>query len=413
MGEDDGKVPLEGTRISILDYQRAIDVASDVDVNALELPAPYENKYWYGAGRDQQHYALSSNLQQAWRASIGKGSDDFPLIVEPIAANGFVYSVDLEGRLKKIAVQNGRDEWTVKVAPKDEDRATIGGGLSFDGRLYVATGFHELLALDPANGGLIWRYQGTAPFRAAPISLGGRVFAVSADSETFSLDRDTGSFQWRHAGLKEKTRYVGAAAPIATSNLLVVPYASGEVYGLRPENGADLWSLSLQPMQRFEASLSQLGDIQADPVLKDGVIYAMSASSVLAAIEARTGRKLWQHALGGIQTPRVVGDFLFVTADENSVYAFERETGKLLWVKELPRYEDVANKEGAILYSAPVLAGGLLHVVGSDGTINRFNPRTGEAAPVIQTGYRITLSPLVVNKTLVLVTDDGVLLAYR
>lgn len=413
MGEGEEEPPLPGERISILDYQQKLSVSDDVDISTLSMPPAYENKFWFGTGLDKGHFALGSQFKQIWRADIGAGADEFPLMVRPVAADGFVYTVDAEGRLKKFDLNSGDEQWSVKVSPKDEYRATLGGGMSFNGNLLVANGFNEVLSIDAKNGGQIWRHQSQAPFRSAPVASGGRVFAVNADSETVALDGQSGEFLWRHAGLKEKTRYVGGASPVATENLVVMPYPSGELYGVRPENGLDVWSLSLTPVRRFENSLSQLGDIQANPIMDGGVIYAMSAAGTLSAIDSRTGRRIWQQNIGGSQTPWLAGDVLFVLNDENALHAFEKQSGKLIWVKALPRYEDEEEKLDPILFSGPIMAGGFLYVVGNHGVMYRIDPMTGNVDGQMDVAENVNMPPIIVNNTLLLLSDDGYLLAYR
>ena len=52
-----------------------------------------------------------------------------------------------------------------------------------------STGYAQVLALDPADGKVIWRKDVTAPVHAAPTVADGRVFVVTVENE---LDRAVG-----------------------------------------------------------------------------------------------------------------------------------------------------------------------------------------------------------------------------
>ena len=63
------------------------------------------------------------------------------------------------------------------------------GRAFWNDRLYVATGYAQVLALDPADGKVIWRQNVGAPVHSAPTVADGRVFVVTVENE---LERAVG-----------------------------------------------------------------------------------------------------------------------------------------------------------------------------------------------------------------------------
>ena len=63
-----------------------------------------------------------------------------------------------------------------------------GGGLAYaDGKIYVSSGFREVVQLDARTGGMGWRTRTDAPVHAAPTVADGRVFVVDVNDELLGL----------------------------------------------------------------------------------------------------------------------------------------------------------------------------------------------------------------------------------
>ena len=131
------------------------------------------------------------------------------------------------------------------MEPEDDD-SHIGGGLAFDdGRIFVTTGFAEVIALEAKTGKELWRRNVVAPMRAGPTVRGGRVFAVTLNNQLFALNSVTGEIMWRHRGLPEMASVLGGASPAVDRGIVVVAYTSGELIALKVENGRVLWQDTL------------------------------------------------------------------------------------------------------------------------------------------------------------------------
>ena len=59
-------------------------------------------------------------------------------------------------------------------------------------------------------------------------------------------------------------------------------------------------------------ALSEIDDIAGRPVVDRELVFAISHSGVMAAIQLDKGDRQWSRDIGGIQTPWVAGDYVFV-----------------------------------------------------------------------------------------------------
>ncbi len=409
---------LPGARISVLELAETIEpdpLVADLDVI---LPEMRRNPDWPMSGGSPAHamghLALDPPLEAVWSADIGSGaSGRIRLVNPPIVADGRLFAMDTDGRLTAVDVASGDELWQVLVATPFEDTRPLGGGVAYyDGRLFVTTGFGEILSVDPANGGLIWRAVASGPIRAAPTVTDGRVFAVTVDNQLEAIDAYTGVPAWTHTGILEVAGLLGGASPAAGTGVVVAAYSSGEVFAVRQETGRPLWSDSLASLRQVGA-LASLSDIRGMPVLDGDTVFAISHGNRTVAIDLRTGARIWDQDIGGINTPWAAGEFLFMLTNANEVLALTRRGGQIRWVTALPRFDDPEDRSGPIVWSGPVLAGNRLILVSSEGAGVLLSPQTGEPVDVFELRDGTEVPPIVADGTLYVLTDDGSVTAYR
>jgi alcohol dehydrogenase (cytochrome c) len=146
----------------------------------------------------------------------------------------------------------------------------------------------------------------------------------------------------------------------------------------------------LQPVWAFSLGGEKQRGQQAQPMIKDGVMYITGSYSRVFAVDARTGKKLWQYDArlpDGIMPccdviNRGVALYenlvIFGTLDAKLV-ALDKDTGKVVWRKTVEDY-----KAGYSITAAPLIINGKLitGVSGGEfgvvGKIEAYNPLNGE-----------------------------------
>ena len=108
-------------------------------------------------------------------------------------------------RVSAFSAANGGRVWSQNVTPENEkSKEGFGGGLALDGgRLYAATGFGTVVALDPGNGAVVWTKRIGEPVRSAPTAAGGKIYFVSAGNMLYALNADDGQQLWTSRGLPQ------------------------------------------------------------------------------------------------------------------------------------------------------------------------------------------------------------------
>ena len=85
------------------------------------------------------------------------------------------------------------------------------------------------------------------------------------------------------------------------------------------------------------------------------------------------------------------------------------------WIRQLRRYEDPEAKiaKGIITWYGPVLAGDRLLIASTDERIVAVSPYTGDLLGQFKLPDKASVSPVVADGTVYVVTDDATLTAYR
>ncbi|MCG8440290.1 MAG: PQQ-like beta-propeller repeat protein [Caulobacterales bacterium] len=418
-GGDEEETSEEDRRISFLALDQTLSVDASLTGQTISLPGDYANAAWPNEGgyatHAVQHPRLSQDLRRVWRRDVGPGSSRKRRVsAPPIVGGDQVFAVDGKAEVSAYDLETGDRRWTRRLRPiSKRDKEPRGGGVAFaDDKVFVTTGYGYIAALDAASGEMVWRRDVTGPVHSAPTVADGRVFAVTFDNELYAIDAATGTVLWTYQSLSEPARILTASSPAVSGDVVVAPFASGELVALRIQNGRVLWSEALTRTGGTTA-LSELNDIAGSPVIVGDVVYAVSHSGVLAAMDLGTGQRIWAQPAGGIHMPWVVGDYLFVVTNDAQVACLSRVDGRVYWMTELTRYRKPKKRKGRVAWAGPVLAGGRLLVVSSRGELLSLDPFTGEVSDSWKLGDDIFIPPVVARETALVMTDEARLIALR
>ena len=437
-GRDRPGTPTVGTRIPVLGTEGRIEADPLLAAIPVTVPAPVANTDWAqpggNASKTMYHVALGDAPRQVWSVSIGNGNSfRTRLVSEPVVADGRVYTIDTLARVRAFNIETGAELWMHQVrAENSPPEALFGGGVTYDGgRIYVTNGAGDAAALDAATGARVWMVKPGGPLRGAPTVAGDTVYMLSQDSQLYALNATNGELRWQGAGSFELAGVFGSAAPAFAQSTLVAGYASGELTAYRYENGNVVWQDALA-RTGISTSVGQLSDIDADPVIDNGRVFAIGQGGRMVAVELITGQRAWEINIGGLSTPWVAGDWVFVITDKAQLLAVARSSGRIRWISQLPgfrhpeeqrtpsRADIVAGRTATvrpgrdpIFWRGPVLAGNRLILTSSTGNIIFASPVDGSVQTTVEHRAPISLPPIVSNNTLIVLDDEGRLTAWR
>jgi outer membrane protein assembly factor BamB len=411
--------PTVGERIPVLSGEAAVEADPELADVPVVLPAPVVNNEWTQSGgsasKAMGHVSLGAAPAPIWSVSIGQGSSsNARLGAAPVVGDGRLYVMDAQAVIRAINPDTGATLWQRQLtSPQASARTLFGGGVSYSGgRLYAVNGSGDAAALDAATGNIVWQVRPGGPLRGAPTVAADTVYVVSQDNQLFALNTANGEPRWNRSGSAETSGVFGVAAPAFGQSTVVVGYSSGELTAYRFENGQEVWSDALT-RTTVTTQVHALTDIDADPVVDQGRVFAIGQGGRMVAVELNTGQRLWEINIAGIGTPWVAGDWVFVITDQGQLLAVSRANGRVRWMSQLQRWRDQEDERGTLTWRGPVLAGGRLVLVNTLGQIVFASPADGSVQTTLTARAPISLAPVVANNTLYVLDDSGRLTAWR
>lgn len=287
---------------------------------------------------------------------------------------------------------------------------SINGGLAVVGNaIYVDSFDHYLYALDANTGSIRWRARANNLLMSTPVVANGAVIVGSGHNGFLESDAtaqmwgraegdDVYAFDARSGALLWSKHTVGEdmASPAIRAGDLVFANGDMHAYSLRLSDGAQLWRDSLPGVDTM-ASTTIAGESAFISVCHNSPHFRQTV-----AIDVRTGRALWTNPNGSCDASPAV-DRGIVLVDGNNedvksgydpgghdiIAALDERTGRTLWQRVSPSgpYTIVASGEHAIAGAA---VSGVLYqsivnrdeVVALDERTGRVLWRAGTAAPV-------------------------------
>jgi outer membrane protein assembly factor BamB len=418
---DKKQEPLPGRRISVLKADEAGAISGPEGTGPITLPPAMANASWSQPGgvptNAPGHLALGEALHTIWTADAGEGSSKRArLTAIPRVYGNRIYTMDSEGTILALSAENGQTLWAVKTVPDKKSgfdylhpfntnnvsRNGFGGGLAADGgKIFAATGYGTVIALDSGSGTMIWSKMFEIPIREAPTAADGRLFVVNSESELLCLNAADGSQLWMQKGLPENAALLTSASPAVAGNLVFAPYPSGEISAVDVKTGQAKWTDSLAK-GAFNTAATSIGEA-ARPVVDKDAVFAMSRGGQLIATSREKGERLWTREIKGSQTPWVAGDAVFAVDMTGKLAALGRKDGKVRWVTSLP----------SGLWSGPVLAGNRLWLASSNGLLVGVDAMSGAIAMQIDLGSPVMITPVVAEGRLYVLTDKAKLIAMN
>ncbi len=269
------------------------------------------------AAKSMGHLALGASLTRAWTVSIEGSNKRERLASPPVVADNRLFVVDTQGAVNAFAADTGSKLWSTPTVKDKENRlARFGGGVSADGgQVYATNGVGDVVAFDAATGTETWRIRPGGPLRGSPTVANGNIYVLSQDNQIFALNQATGAVLWTASASPESQGVFGVAAPASAQGTVVVGFSSGELNAYRYENGDTLWADVLS-RSSISTSVSSISDIDAEPVIDQGRVFAVGQGGRMVAIDMSSGSRIWEQNIAGIATPWVAGEWLFVVTDD-------------------------------------------------------------------------------------------------
>lgn len=360
-------------------------------------------------------------LEKIWEIQTDQDvNDENPFISEPIVISKHIYLINNHGVVFKINIDNGRIVWKKDIFNDLENTIvgtpSIAGVLSNQDEItiYINSGYNRILAISGNNGDVIWKKIHNLPFRGG-MTVSKDVLLISDFAGNFiSVNNKNGKTNWNVLLGSDYNSVYTKARPIVAKNKIIVPGTGGTFYVISLETGNVLWTENMSSNKQLP-KIFHAGDIVANPLYKNGVIYLVSQSGNISAFDINTSEELWNLPIGGFDTPALSGETIFISGNMGLLVAIDIVSGKVRWTKKFPSYVNTNSffsQKKIALYKGPTLINSKILFGDNDGTIHIIDPNTGLGVSELSIG-KLAIPPIPADKKVFFLTENGTLLAYK
>ena len=337
-------------------------------------------------------------LKSRWSRGVGDGQGEGFLKINPILVGDSLYAASAEGRVMSVDPESGRVRWK-----QDLDLALSGGVGHHGNSVFVGASEGLVMRLDAASGSEIWRAPVSGEVLSAPQGDGRYVVAQTYDGKLMGFDYETGEVRWTYTSDVPVLTLRGTGTPMILGDNAIAGFADGKVVAINLRSGNVAWEVRVAiPQGRSE--IERIVDIDGSMAVQSNELYVASYQGRLAAIDTRSGRRLWQRNVSSVSGVGVGFGNVYVADDDGTVSAFLRNGQGVRWQNIDLGFRDLSRPTPVNSYVAVVDFEGYLHLLSQvDGEIvgRTKVDSSGARADMLTRGNRLFVF-----------TNDGALKAY-
>jgi outer membrane protein assembly factor BamB len=312
----------------------------------------------------------------------------------PVYDRGEILVATPSGTIQLFNADTGRR--TVSFELKRE--LTSGVGVSGD-LMLVGTADGALLAVDRTTGKTRWEQRLTSVTLEAP-AVGGQIVMVRTNDDRITgFALADGKQLWSEANFMPQltVRNTGSLAALG-SDVVLAGLSGGKMQVIAQSDGNLLWE-GVVANPKGATELERITDVVSRPVYNGGQVCAVAYQGRVACFDAKSGNLMWAREVSSSHDLAMDEHNVYVSADDDSVWAFDRSTGRNVWKQDALKYRGL---------SAPAMLGRFVLVVDAQGIAHLLSNESGSIVGRTNIGTEgQTAQPLSLGNSVVVQGTNG------
>jgi len=339
-----------------------------------------------------------AEILELWERDVGKGSGDQYLKLSPAISDERIFVANNDGEIKAIDITTGKVIWD-----KDVDKKITGGPGANNGLVMAGTSEGEVIAIESESGNILWQAKVSSEILAAPQTDNNIVVVRTIDGKIFGLSATDGSRLWVYDRTVPALTLRGTSAPVIAEGLVIAGFDGGRMAAIELETGRLIWETRIA-IGSGRSELERMVDIDAEPLVIDGIIYVATFQGRIAAVDLDSGNILWTRDISSYAGLSVDDRNVYVTDDNSHVWALDRVGGNSVWKQE---------KLEARTVTAPTTINELIVVGDIEGYLHWMDKTSGQfVARTKISSAKIIAPPISTGDLIFAYSSDGTLGAY-
>jgi outer membrane protein assembly factor BamB len=302
-------------------------------------------------------------VRRLWSVGVGNGQGKGLYRLQPVIAGDRIYAAAADGEVRAVDRERGRTLWKVELEHR------LSGGVGYDGgALFLGGSDGEVLALDADSGEQRWLARVSGEVLAPPQGDGRVVVVQTYDGKLYGLDFASGKRLWNFDSNVPVLTIRGTSTPILSDGVAFAGFANGRVYAFNASTGAVLWEARVAiPQGRSE--IERIVDVDGAMAILGPELYVASYQGRVAALDVRTGRKIWQRNISSFNGVSQGFGNVYVAEEAGTVTAYLRNGQGIRWQQEALAWRGL---------SRPIPVSSYLAVADFEGYVHLLSQVDGE-----------------------------------
>ena len=338
-------------------------------------------------------------LKKQWSAKIGDGQGDGFYKITPTLVDGVLYVASSDGEVAAISAADGDRLWRVAL-----ERPLSGGVGYHDRSLYLGGADGSVLQLSANDGVVEWEAAVSGEVLAAPAVSDDWVIVQTYDGKLLGFQPGADEPAWTFTSDVPVLTLRGTSTPILVGDNAIAGFGDGKVVAVDVNSGNVSWESRIGVPQG-SSEIDRIVDIDGAMTQQGIELFVASYQGRVAALDSRTGRKLWQQNVSSVTGTHVGFGNVYVADVDGTLSAFLRTGQGVRWQNIELGYRQLSRPTPVSSYVATVDFDGYLHLLSQvDGQIVGRTKIGGDAARA---------DMIADSGRLIIFADKGQLLAYE
>lgn len=361
---------------------------------------------WFGSEGDDatapvqlERIDSKVSLKKRWSSKIGDGQGDGFYKITPTLIDGVIYVASSDGEVAAINAANGARLWRVEL------ERPLSGGVGYHNRsLYLGGADGSVLQLSAEDGAVEWEAAVSGEVLAAPVVSDDWVIVQTYDGKLLGFRSGAEEPSWTFTSDVPVLTLRGTSAPILVGGNAIAGFGDGKVVAVDVDSGNVSWEARIGVPQG-SSEIDRIVDVDGAMTQQGIELFVASYQGRLAALDSRTGRKLWQQNVSSVTGTNVGFGNVYVADVDGTLSAFLRTGQGVRWQNIELGYRELSRPTPVSSYVATVDFEGYLHLLSQvDGQIVGRSKIGGDAARA---------DMIADSGRLIIYADNGQLLAYE
>ena len=338
-------------------------------------------------------------LKKQWSSKIGDGQGDGFYKITPTLVDGVLYVASSDGEVAAISADDGDRLWRVEL-----ERPLSGGVGYHDRSLYLGGADGSVLQLSADDGVVEWEAAVSGEVLAAPAVSDDWVIVQTYDGKLLGFQSGADEPTWTFTSDVPVLTLRGTSTPILVGGNAIAGFGDGKVIAVDVNSGNVSWESRIGVPQG-SSEIDRIVDIDGAMTQQGIELFVASYQGRVAALDNRTGRKLWQQNVSSVTGTHVGFGNVYVADVDGTLSAFLRTGQGVRWQNIELGYRQLSRPTPVSSYVATVDFDGYLHLLSQvDGRIVGRTKIGGDAARA---------DMIADSGRLIIFSDNGQLLAYE